>query len=166
VHDWCGSGVAQLVQATPVLASGHDTSNAPVFAIDIDQMEDKPWRRPGVAVSDYFNYGFTEETWRAYCQRQAQLRLENQMRGKIAVYRPAANTVLPPPTVQHLAPYDADASSSHYSSYDGGADSARSGAGSGAGARAHDERSEARDAHSGGRDHRYDADRDAKRPRH
>ena len=25
--------------------------------------------------TDYFNYGFTEDTWRAYCERQKRMRL-------------------------------------------------------------------------------------------
>lgn len=74
---------------TTAIAAGHDVANAPVLQIDIDQMDEKPWRRPGVAVADYFNYGFNEDSWRAYCQRQVQLRLENEMRGKISVYRRA-----------------------------------------------------------------------------
>jgi hypothetical protein len=27
------------------------------FDIRIDELEDHPWRRPGVDISDYFNYG-------------------------------------------------------------------------------------------------------------
>ena len=32
--------------------------------IDIDQLPDKPWRKPEVDMTDYFNYGFNEDTWR------------------------------------------------------------------------------------------------------
>ncbi|EOD05270.1 hypothetical protein EMIHUDRAFT_198894 [Emiliania huxleyi CCMP1516] len=42
--------------------------------IDLDSVQDKAWRRPEADVSDYFNYGFTEETWRWYCKRQKELR--------------------------------------------------------------------------------------------
>ncbi|GMM50481.1 cleavage polyadenylation factor subunit [Starmerella bacillaris] len=35
---------------------------------------DKPWRRPGADISDYFNYGFDEFSWMAYCNRQDKLR--------------------------------------------------------------------------------------------
>lgn len=34
------------------------------FDVDIDMLEDKPWRKPGVDISDYFNYGFDEHSWR------------------------------------------------------------------------------------------------------
>ncbi|XP_038136628.1 uncharacterized protein fip1l1a [Cyprinodon tularosa] len=33
-------------------------------------LEEKPWRRPGADISNYFNYGFDEESWRAYCAKQ------------------------------------------------------------------------------------------------
>ena len=37
--------------------------------VDLDSLEEKPWRKPGADITDYFNYGFTEETWAAYCNR-------------------------------------------------------------------------------------------------
>jgi pre-mRNA 3'-end-processing factor FIP1 len=37
---------------------------------------EKPWRRPGSDVTDYFNYGFDEFTWTAYCEKQTALREE------------------------------------------------------------------------------------------
>jgi hypothetical protein len=33
----------------------------------------------GADISDYFNYGFTEETWAQYCDRQRRLRSENNL---------------------------------------------------------------------------------------
>lgn len=41
---------------------------------NIEAIEDKPWRKPGSDITDYFNYGFNEETWRAYCERQKRMR--------------------------------------------------------------------------------------------
>lgn len=38
--------------------------------MDIDGLEEQPWRHPGVDVADYFNYGFTEDSWRVYCEKQ------------------------------------------------------------------------------------------------
>lgn len=40
----------------------------------IDSLEEKPWRKPGADITDYFNYGFNEETWRMYCERQKRMR--------------------------------------------------------------------------------------------
>lgn len=38
--------------------------------------DDKPWRRPGTDITDYFNYGFDEFTWASYCLKQESLRKE------------------------------------------------------------------------------------------
>lgn len=50
--------------------NGRPISHFPPFSFD-----DKPWRHPGVDISDYFNYGFDEFTWMAYCSRQDKLRV-------------------------------------------------------------------------------------------
>lgn len=47
----------------------------PAFEFAIESIEDKPWRKPGADITDYFNYGFNEETWRAYCERQKKMRI-------------------------------------------------------------------------------------------
>lgn len=44
---------------------------------NIEAIEDKPWRKPGADITDYFNYGFSEETWRTYCERQKRMRHES-----------------------------------------------------------------------------------------
>uniref|UniRef100_K3WAR0 Pre-mRNA polyadenylation factor Fip1 domain-containing protein n=1 Tax=Globisporangium ultimum (strain ATCC 200006 / CBS 805.95 / DAOM BR144) TaxID=431595 RepID=K3WAR0_GLOUD len=49
------------------------------FDVDIDMLEDKPWRKPGVDISDYFNYGFDEHSWREYAGRQLRLRRDLAM---------------------------------------------------------------------------------------
>lgn len=33
----------------------------------------KPWKTPGADITDYFNYGFTEETWEAYLKKQREV---------------------------------------------------------------------------------------------
>ena len=47
-----------------------------ITQLDIETLKLKPWRAPGVDVSDYFNYGFDEFTWLAYCHKQDKLRGE------------------------------------------------------------------------------------------
>lgn len=47
----------------------------PAHEFSIDSLDEKPWRKPGADITDYFNYGFNEETWRAYCERQKRVRL-------------------------------------------------------------------------------------------
>ncbi|KAF3778812.1 FIP1[V]-like protein [Nymphaea thermarum] len=61
-------------------------SHKTVFDIDIDAFEDKPWRHPGVDVTDYFNFGLDENNWKNYCKQLEQLRLEATMQSKIRVY--------------------------------------------------------------------------------
>ena len=34
------------------------------FDVDIDSLEAHPWRRRNVNMSDFFNYGFDEDSWR------------------------------------------------------------------------------------------------------
>ena len=53
--------------------------NEEAFDLEIDQLEDKPWRRQGEDITDYFNYGFTEDTWRMYALKQRQLRGRNSV---------------------------------------------------------------------------------------
>lgn len=36
-------------------------------------LESKPWRRPGSVLSDWFNYGFDELSWEAYCYRRRDI---------------------------------------------------------------------------------------------
>lgn len=63
------------VNANPV----HPTTGKPIMASDMDNdfpADDKPWRRPGTDISDYFNYGFDEFTWVSYCLKQQEVRKE------------------------------------------------------------------------------------------
>jgi len=48
----------------------------PVTQIDPEVLKEKPWRKPGVDISDYFNYGFNEYTWMEYLDRQEKWREE------------------------------------------------------------------------------------------
>lgn len=64
------------VDADPI----HPTTGKPITSTDLDtdfpSEEDKPWRRPGSDVTDFFNYGFDEFTWASYCLKQQGLRNE------------------------------------------------------------------------------------------
>lgn len=44
-----------------------------ILDVDLGAMADKPWRRPGSDISDWFNYGFDEISWEAYCYRRRDL---------------------------------------------------------------------------------------------
>ncbi|CAG9535296.1 unnamed protein product [Cercopithifilaria johnstoni] len=66
-----GSSVGKLdVDGTPTI------NGEPIYDLDLAQMEERPWRKPGADITDYFNYGFCEETWNMYCERQRKLRSE------------------------------------------------------------------------------------------
>ncbi|CAR24090.1 cleavage polyadenylation factor subunit FIP1 [Lachancea thermotolerans CBS 6340] len=48
----------------------------PITDIDPEVLKEKPWRQPGANISDYFNYGFNEQTWMEYLHKQEKLRAE------------------------------------------------------------------------------------------
>ncbi|XP_063740686.1 pre-mRNA 3'-end-processing factor FIP1 isoform X4 [Eleginops maclovinus] len=50
-------------------------NGVPVLEADMETFEEKPWRKPGADLSDYFNYGFNEDTWKSYCEKQKRLRM-------------------------------------------------------------------------------------------
>uniref|UniRef100_A0A0D6R0G6 Pre-mRNA polyadenylation factor Fip1 domain-containing protein n=1 Tax=Araucaria cunninghamii TaxID=56994 RepID=A0A0D6R0G6_ARACU len=60
--------------------------NKTIFEIEIDSFEEKPWKHPGVDVSDFFNFNLDEDSWKQYCKQLEQLRLEATMQSKIRVY--------------------------------------------------------------------------------
>lgn len=45
-----------------------------IFEYDLDTIKDKPWLEAGADITDYFNYGFNETTWKAYCEKQRETR--------------------------------------------------------------------------------------------
>jgi hypothetical protein len=45
------------------------------FDIDLDELEEHSWRLPHTDVSDYFNFGFNEPTWRVCAHLHACLSL-------------------------------------------------------------------------------------------
>ncbi len=51
-------------------------SKRTAFDIRFDQIEDKPWLRGNGDVSDFFNYGLTEEEWLEYSEQQLIIRQE------------------------------------------------------------------------------------------
>ncbi|XP_062413079.1 pre-mRNA 3'-end-processing factor FIP1 isoform X2 [Sardina pilchardus] len=50
-------------------------NGTPLLEVDVESFDEKPWKKPGADLSDYFNYGFNEETWRIYCDKQRRLRM-------------------------------------------------------------------------------------------
>ncbi|KAL2173735.1 Fip1 motif-domain-containing protein, partial [Thermothelomyces heterothallicus CBS 202.75] len=64
------------INAIPI----HQPSGKPLTQVNIDtdlpEDHERPWRKPGTDLSDYFNYGFDEFTWALYAQKQETLRSE------------------------------------------------------------------------------------------
>jgi hypothetical protein len=40
-----------------------------IFDVDSDSFEEKPWKYPGGDISDFFNFGLNEESWKDYCKQ-------------------------------------------------------------------------------------------------
>jgi hypothetical protein len=89
------AGVVGTATGTAVKLKGVDLeapgviNEGPTYDYDLQEVkdEDKPWRKPGADITDYFNYGFTEETWIGYCMKQKRLRQENQLNIKTGMYQ-------------------------------------------------------------------------------
>jgi pre-mRNA 3'-end-processing factor FIP1 len=57
-----------------------------VLEVDLGSMTDKAWRRPGTDIRDYFNYGFDEISYEAYCYRRRDLgELANVLKTNVLV---------------------------------------------------------------------------------
>ncbi|CAH1777769.1 unnamed protein product, partial [Owenia fusiformis] len=52
-------------------------NGVPIYEYDVETADEKPWQKPGADITDYFNYGFNEETWAKYCEKQRRMRLES-----------------------------------------------------------------------------------------
>ena len=46
------------------------------FDIDVDNLESHPWRVGAADISEFFNYGFNETTWKEYCRDQLTIRAD------------------------------------------------------------------------------------------
>lgn len=38
-----------------------------ILDVNIDTLLHKPWRNSGVDITDFFNFGFDEDSWKNYC---------------------------------------------------------------------------------------------------
>lgn len=72
------------VDALPIKdADGND-----LFDLDLDALEEKPWRQPGANLADYFNYGMNEATWKNYVRKQREMRKSESVAANPFVVRP------------------------------------------------------------------------------
>jgi len=88
-----------------------------IFDLDLDNIDVAPWRRRGADSDAYFNYGFTERTWRSYINeiRRSRMELHLQNNIEIGFTENTSNDADLPPEVRRLlrqGNYSADTSSS------------------------------------------------------
>jgi hypothetical protein len=55
------------------LNSGKD-----IYDVDLDGFGDKPWKKAGADITDYFNFGFNEASWKEYADKQNMIRSGQQ----------------------------------------------------------------------------------------
>ena len=58
--------------------SNPDLPIPPVMEMDAHTTEEEPWKVAGADITDYFNYGFNEETFRAYSAKQINMRMRSR----------------------------------------------------------------------------------------
>ncbi|CAK7326347.1 unnamed protein product [Dovyalis caffra] len=56
-----------------------------ILDVNIDAFEEKRWRYPGVDISDFFNFGFDEDSWKQYCMSLEQSRQQSYMHGMMSI---------------------------------------------------------------------------------
>ncbi|KAH9410670.1 Fip1 protein [Ordospora pajunii] len=66
------SDLELVINKVPERGEEHkeDAEGQSILDYDIDIFTDKPWNKPGADITDYFNYGFNEMTWKEYCNMQ------------------------------------------------------------------------------------------------
>jgi pre-mRNA 3'-end-processing factor FIP1 len=71
----------QLDLETPGVIDGRS-----ILEYDLNALSEKNWRRPGADISDWFNYGFDEVSWEAYCYRRREVNeLANVLKTNVLV---------------------------------------------------------------------------------
>ncbi|KAF5117080.1 hypothetical protein DV452_002436 [Geotrichum candidum] len=63
----------QKTEEVPVEPEKKESEQDEESEYEDDSDDESPWRKPGADITDYFNYGFDEVTWSAYCSKQDKL---------------------------------------------------------------------------------------------
>ncbi|PWN97224.1 hypothetical protein FA09DRAFT_299148 [Tilletiopsis washingtonensis] len=58
--------------------AGPDGAPSNIYDVDPASLPDRPWRKPGADISDYFNYGFDEDSWRRYGEMKRGVHQERE----------------------------------------------------------------------------------------
>jgi len=57
-----------MEDARPGSPSGGDLPL--IYDVDPSSLANRPWRKPGADLTDWFNYGFNEESWKLYGEKK------------------------------------------------------------------------------------------------
>lgn len=49
-----------------------------IYHVDPTEFEEKPWGRPGADMTDWFNYGFNEDSWRLWGEKKHNRTVERR----------------------------------------------------------------------------------------
>ncbi|KAF5806148.1 putative pre-mRNA polyadenylation factor Fip1 domain-containing protein [Helianthus annuus] len=63
-----------------------------ILDVNIDVFEQKPWRHPGADITDYFNFGFNEDSWKVYCNQVDEYRHRGFVSSGTTPSEPAQST--------------------------------------------------------------------------
>ncbi|KAK9147063.1 hypothetical protein Sjap_006966 [Stephania japonica] len=61
--------------------------NRTIFDVNIESIGRKSWRLPGVDISDFFNFGLDEESWKQYCNCLEECRQQGSAANKSRSYQ-------------------------------------------------------------------------------
>ncbi|CAO1628799.1 unnamed protein product [Parajaminaea phylloscopi] len=76
--------LAPSVSALQVPGMTGEGEQMNIYHIDPSSLPEKPWRRPGADLADWFNYGFDEMSWREYGKQKLGVAGERHQLGRIA----------------------------------------------------------------------------------
>ncbi len=82
-------------------------NGVPIYDFDLNtlQPDEKAWRKPGADITDYFNYGFTEDSWMKYCEKQRRMRIETGAPPIQKTYNVSSNKLIQNQTIHFQRAY-------------------------------------------------------------
>ena len=85
-----------LYDARTEAQKAQDLPPMTIYQVDIDSLPEKPWRRPGANLSDWFNYGFDERSWSLWCGKRHEMEQMREDLQPLNASESAGAPVLPP----------------------------------------------------------------------
>ncbi|KAL2530633.1 FIP1[III]-like protein [Forsythia ovata] len=106
--DWKDNEYSQLTHGSPIVAQTWNNFSLPrsrtIVDVNNDSLVKKPWRHPGADVTDFFNFGFDEESWKHYRNLENKLiTIEEKSRDQIMMENRTAVHKLP----KHMKDFEA-----------------------------------------------------------